>query len=113
MWTCKVCARSVEDDEAFCYHCGCPQALDEPNATRLKDKWLAQRVKCVRCQSVMKYAGLKTVHGGTSGWKFWLGELGDRLAHHEAYDLYVCPNCGKIEMFVDGLGEELRCDEER
>jgi hypothetical protein len=26
----------------------------------------------------------------------------------ERFDVYVCPRCGRVELFVDGIGQEFR-----
>jgi hypothetical protein len=26
----------------------------------------------------------------------------------QRFDVYVCPRCGRVELFIDGIGEELR-----
>jgi hypothetical protein len=58
----------------------------------------------------MRYAGVKKFHEGSRAWGFCLSDLGELFTHREEYDLYVCPHCGRIEMFVDGVGENLRAE---
>jgi predicted RNA-binding Zn-ribbon protein involved in translation (DUF1610 family) len=31
---------------------------------------------------------------------FLLGELGELFVHREEFDLYACPSCGKVELFL-------------
>ncbi|MEW6249482.1 MAG: hypothetical protein AB1716_02465 [Planctomycetota bacterium] len=64
-------------------------------------------VTCPRCDTALQYAGTKNFHEGTRLWDF-LGGLFELFKHREAFDVYVCPRCGRIEFFVDGIGEELR-----
>jgi len=52
--------------------------------------------------------GTKKFHEGTRGWAFFLGELGELFVNREHFDVYVCPTCGRVELFVDGIGEEFR-----
>jgi hypothetical protein len=52
------------------------------------------------------YAGTKKFHEGTR-WGV-LGELGELFVNKEKFDVYFCPRCGKVEFFVDGVGETLR-----
>ena len=116
MWTCKVCSKSVEATETFCYHCGCDRNIDVGSAARARRK--AEEAKqspsgalqCLRCRSDLRYAGVKKFHEGSRGWGFWLGDLGELFTHREEFDLYVCPRCGRVEMFVDGIGEEFRSE---
>ena len=49
-------------------------------------------------------------HEGSRGWGFWLGDLGELFTNREHYDTYVCTRCGKIELYLDGLGEEYRSE---
>jgi hypothetical protein len=30
------------------------------------------------------------------------------FVRRELYDVYACPGCGKLEFFIDGVGDELR-----
>ena len=116
MWTCKVCSKSVEDAEVFCYHCGSDRSITPESAARARGKAQdANRrpdgsLQCLRCRGSLRYAGVKKFHEGSRGWGFWLGNLGELFTHREEFDLYVCPRCGKIEMFVDGIGEEFRSE---
>jgi DNA-directed RNA polymerase subunit RPC12/RpoP len=64
-------------------------------------------VTCPRCDSPLTYGGTKQFHEGTRAWDF-LGGVFELLKHREAFDLYVCSRCGRVEFFLDGVGEELR-----
>ena len=48
----------------------------------------------------------KRFHEGTR----WgaLGDLGELFVNKESFDVYVCPHCGRVELFVDGIGEQFR-----
>ena len=37
-----------------------------------------------------------------------LGDLGELFVNKERFDVYCCPRCGRVEFFVDGIGEEYR-----
>jgi hypothetical protein len=65
-----------------------------------------KEVMCSRCNVEMEYKGTKNFHEGTR----WgaMGELGELFVNKEKYDIYVCPQCGVVEFFVDQIGEELR-----
>jgi hypothetical protein len=43
MWTCAVCTKSIEDEEAACYHCGSPRGLKSNAAAAIKEKVVAKR----------------------------------------------------------------------
>jgi hypothetical protein len=63
---------------------------------------------CARCETPLQFVGTKKFHEGTRQWGFWLGDLGELFTSREHFDVYVCPRCGKVELFVDGIGEEFR-----
>ncbi len=61
---------------------------------------------CLRCRTPLDYLGTKKFHEGTR-WSVF-GDLAELFENREQYDVYVCPRCGKVEMFVDGVGDEQR-----
>jgi len=63
-------------------------------------------MQCPRCDRALSYVGTKAFHEGTR-WGF-LGELGELFVNKERFDVYVCSRCGRVELFVDGIGEEFR-----
>jgi hypothetical protein len=60
---------------------------------------------CGRCDVGLEYVGTKKFHEGTRGWGFALGDL---LVNRESFDVYTCGRCGRVELFIDGVGEEFR-----
>lgn len=64
-------------------------------------------VSCPRCNTPLEFGGTKQFHEGTRVFDF-LGGFFELLKHRSAFDVYVCPRCGRVEFFVDGVGEELR-----
>jgi uncharacterized C2H2 Zn-finger protein len=63
-------------------------------------------MNCPRCDMRLEFVGTKKFHEGTR-WGV-LGELGELFTNREQFDVYVCPRCGRVELFVDGIGEEFR-----
>jgi ribosomal protein S27AE len=61
---------------------------------------------CPRCEVELSYVGTKAFHEGTR-WGV-LGELGELFVNKQRFDVYVCPRCGRVELFIDGIGEEFR-----
>ena len=63
-------------------------------------------MRCARCDVSLSYMGTRDFHHGTR----WgaLGELGELFVNKQHFDVYVCDRCGRVEMFVDGIGEEFR-----
>ena len=66
----------------------------------------SREVRCLRCHVALTYAGTKKFHEGTR-WGL-MGDLGELFVNKENFDVYHCPHCGKVEFFVDGIGENLR-----
>jgi hypothetical protein len=65
-------------------------------------------LSCSRCGVYLQFIGTKTFQEGSRGFD-WLGPpfvgLLDRPLN---LDVYFCPRCGRLEMFLDGMGEEFR-----
>jgi hypothetical protein len=61
---------------------------------------------CSRCDTRLEFVGTKKFHEGTR-WGV-LGELAELFTNREHFDVYVCPRCGRVELFIDGIGEEFR-----
>ena len=66
----------------------------------------ANPLLCPRRAVELDYVGTKKFHEGAR----WgaLGELGELFVKKEHFDIYVCPRCGRVEFFVDGIVEEFR-----
>jgi ribosomal protein S27AE len=60
-------------------------------------------MSCPRCATGLDFVGTKRFHEGTR----W-GVLGELFTNREHFDVYVCPRCGRVELFVDGIGEQFR-----
>jgi hypothetical protein len=52
--------------------------------------------ECIRCHVEMRYRGTRTV----------LGEVGHLFENSDAFDVYVCPRCGHVDLFVNEIGAE-------
>ena len=67
---------------------------------------LQKNLTCSSCKVTLAYAGTKKFHEGTR-WGL-LGDLGELFVNKETFDVYYCQSCGKVEFYVDGIGEEGR-----
>ncbi len=65
-------------------------------------------MNCLRSRTELRYVGKKKFHEGSRGWGFWLGDFGELFVNREQFNIYVCPRCGRVEFFVDGIGKEFR-----
>jgi hypothetical protein len=66
----------------------------------------AQLPDCLRCRVELRYLGAKRFHEATNWGMF--GQLGELFKGSESFDVYVCPRCGHVELFVTGVPEEVR-----
>ncbi len=66
----------------------------------------ADPLLCPRCDRKLDCAGTNKFHEGTR-WGL-IGELGELFTNREHFDIYACPRCGRVEFFLDGIGEEFR-----
>jgi hypothetical protein len=75
---------------------------EERRAARLEveDPAEGRRIDCIRCRIRMKWLGRREFHEGTN-WGL-LGTIGELFVNCEAFELYRCPKCGKVEFFVGG-----------
>ena len=116
MWTCKICDSEIDDDTwEECWHCSSARHLEDGDIEGLRkahQKKINIVLNCLRCEQPMTHAGTRKFRQEESISFTILGfELNpQRLSHR--YDIYVCPNCGKAEFFVDGIGDELRGEHE-
>lgn len=115
MWTCSNCGEALEGDFDICWKCGTskvgiqdPQFTSELNAgaTNAEATGDIDPISCAHCNRALRYVGRKRFHEGTR----WgaLGEIGELFVKREHFDVYVCPRCGRVEIFVDGIGEQYR-----
>ena len=91
MWKCERCGEEIEDQFKSCWKCAGQEAAPESQAQRTA-------LQCLRCQAGMEYQGRKHLQEGD-----WI-----EGTHHLPVDAYVCPRCGRLELFAGNVGEELR-----
>lgn len=103
MWTCSVCGEQHEAQFEACWRCTTPSPAAE-SAPPLPPE--PATLNCLRCPTAMEFVGTRKFHEGTRWGAF--GELGELFVNRERFDVYLCPRCGRVELFVDGVGEDLR-----
>lgn len=106
MWNCKTCGASVDDDSwEACWKCSTSRDATEAEIRETKER-IEKVMQCLRCENRMEYAGTKQFHeGGRVG--VW-GNLAELFVGRENYDVYHCKVCGKVEFYIDGIGDEMR-----
>lgn len=110
MKICPNCKAEVENAFDACWNC-CysfdegkviPWKSDSPQSTRdpelVPPQYAPIEINCLRCDVPMRYAGEYRFLEGTRTGVF--GNLFELFQNRENFDLYVCPNCGKVEFFV-------------
>ena len=95
MWRCPKCGEQHDDQFlGSCWKCAGESKPPSVNP-----------IRCPRCPADLEFVGTKRFHEGADGGFFGMGEL---FVNRESFDVYVCPRCGRVEFFVDGIGEEFR-----
>jgi hypothetical protein len=116
MWMCGKCREMVESTFDVCWKCGTSKdGVEDPAFVRQEEDQLpsavnserpASSINCLRCNQELEHLGTKDFHEGTN-WGV-LGGLGELFVARDRFDVYACPRCGRVEFFVDGVGEEHR-----
>ena len=125
MWQCATCREKLENSFDVCWSCGTSKdGVEDPDFRKADDippeqvtKAIVQvaesqeepeknPIMCPRCDHKLDYVGTKAFHEGTR-WGV-LGDLGELFVNRENFDVYCCPRCGRVEFFVDGIGEQFR-----
>lgn len=68
---------------------------------------MERNLKCLRCGADMKYFSRESFQLGQASFLF--GQLPNLMAGSMQADIYVCPECGKIEFFT--AQDEQKTDE--
>lgn len=97
MKICPHCHEEVEDSFDICWNCNYsfPDGQVVEFSTQDDD---GRSIDCLRCQVKMTYSGKYKFHEGMNTGMF--GNLFEIFQNREAFDLYVCPKCGKVEFFT-------------
>ena len=66
----------------------------------------ASVLPCARCNTEMQTLGTRTLPGASTGGI--LGELSELFTDREKMEVFACPNCGRVEFFVEGVGQANR-----
>lgn len=106
MWNCRTCGASVEDDSwEACWKCSTAKDATDAEINETRGR-ISKAMTCLRCESRMEYAGTKRFHEGSRIGV--LGNLAELFAGREIYDVYYCTQCGKVELYIDGIGDAMR-----
>ncbi len=106
IWQCPRCRERHGPEFAECWKCayrrgsGGDETLTAPG--------MDDPMTCPTCRLTLDFIGTKRFHEGSQAAPFLLGEIGELLVNKESFDVYVCSRCGRIQMFMDGVGEDFR-----
>lgn len=106
-WNCGTSKEGVEDPEFRKADDVLPEPEETaPQASDLPEEREKNPINCVRCNRKLDYMGTKAFHEG----RRWgaLGDIGELFVNKETFDVYCCPRCGRVEFFVNGIGERFR-----
>jgi len=109
MWKCLNCSEEVEAHFDVCWNCEAnrngvlPPTSSSPqdNRDREEKSFLSEKFRtknCLRCDVVLTYAGPKDFHEGMRLGA--LGDLAELFVGQTKLEMYVCPNCLRVEFFV-------------
>lgn len=68
----------------------------------------APTISCGACHVGLSLVGTQPLRSTGANEPF--GALGGLFADCDRLDVYVCPRCGRIELFVEGLSQQIRQD---
>ena len=94
---CPACNAEIDSHLHFCPYC----KYDLKSAIEIDKHGVPGPVKqidCLRCHIPMSFNGNFRFHEGTRIGA--LGDLFELFTNRESFDLYFCPNCGKVEFFL-------------
>jgi hypothetical protein len=103
MKNCPNCQSEVPNEFDICWKCNYdfqakkvlqPQTESEAE----KEPYQVKILKCLRCESSMKFVGEKKFHEGKRH-GVW-GEIGELMVKRTVINMYECTNCGKVEFFT-------------
>lgn len=65
---------------------------------------------CPNCKVTLQYIDTKDFHegGGSPKSHFFFGGWAELSEGRITFDIYYCPRCGRVELFLDGVGENFR-----
>ena len=97
MWKCTQCSEMIEDQFDSCWRCA-----GQAQPTKSLPRQERPTLQCLRCRKDMEFYGNKRFHEGGH----LASALGDMLVNRESFDVYVCPQCGHVEFFMELPQEE-------
>jgi len=109
MENCPECNKEVPQEFDICWNCSFnfttreKEGFISENIKYKPEQIKAKKLNCLRCKTTMKFEQTIKLHEGTN----WgaIGEIGHLFTNKESFDLYLCPNCEKIEFFAPSVSK--------
>lgn len=104
MKQCPECHEEVPEQFEICWNCSYSFVSKKiegfiSEKVEFKSDWTApKKLNCLRCKTTMKFEDTIKLHEGNN-WGF-IGDIGHLFTNKKSFDIYVCPNCDKIEFFA-------------
>ena len=108
MWQCEKCREEVDEPFDACWNCGAARdGTPDPdflqvNVTPPQPK-KPNPLQCLRCREDLDFVGTRTSKEVPG-----LLDFARMFAWGTSFDIYVCPSCGRVELFIDGIGDDKR-----
>lgn len=107
-WHCDACGSDVDPGFEACWQCG---RWREGDGAAFKEKADApgsapppfpgrETLDCLRCDERMARVGTRRFHEGSPLPRTLLGAVGELMVNREAFEVFACPRCGKVEFFL-------------
>jgi Zn finger protein HypA/HybF involved in hydrogenase expression len=97
MKNCPNCNSEIEENFELCWNCNF--SITENKIIEIKDLNNNKKdINCLRCNTPYIYSGEYKFHEGPK--IGILGNLFEAFVNREAFDIYACPKCGKVEFFI-------------
>ena len=93
---CPNCKTEIDPTMNFCP--SCQHDLSEVKNNSDEKPQGTKQINCLRCNIKLEYQGNYRFHEGTRIGA--LGDLFELFMNRESFDLYYCPQCGKVEFFL-------------
>jgi Zn finger protein HypA/HybF involved in hydrogenase expression len=99
MKTCPHCQSDSDDHFEVCWNCN--YSFTEGKIIETDDVSGEQKPKaidCLRCKVPLVYSGNYKFHEGTR--MGLLGNIFEVFVNRESFDIYLCPECRKLEFYA-------------
>lgn len=104
MKSCPKCNEEIPQEFDICWNCSYnlvskkTEGFVSDKVKSQSDRVSPKEMDCLRCKTTMKFEETIKLHEG-SNWGI-IGDLGHLFTNEKSFDIYMCPNCDKIEFFA-------------